>query len=274
MGAAARALIVAAFLGGVGAHAQAPAAEPHPSCVAIAQSDAQLEPVSKLCEFALSYRHSLPDFICEQQTVSRANWFGGPPQRKIESQITYQNGTELHSNTRVNGVPAEDRAGATMTFRTEGEFGGELVDLFTPVIKPEFRFEKKTRVRGIEALEFSFHVPEAENRFWTVNDGRKTVRPEFRGSIWLQPGTAKLLRIEVEPLHLPKDFLMESALSHTDYSDVSLGEVGTHLLPIHAESRACLRTKTGRTGTVPECIINTIDFHGCRKFAGRARIVP
>ena len=270
------AVAVLVFCGTV-ARAQQEAAgavQSHSSCAAISQGDRRLEPVSKLCEFARQYRHSLPNFICEQRTISSANWVGGPAERTTDSQITYRNGEEVRSNNRVNGAPADDAEVRTMVFRTRGEFGGELVDLFATTVKPRFRYEKTARIRGVEALEFSVRLSREDNLSWTVSYRAKTILPEFRGTFWVQAGSAKLLRFEIEPIHLPRDFPIESARSRTEYHDVAIREVGIHLLPIHSDTRACLRTKkTGVRASMTECIFNTVDFDGCRKFAADHKIV-
>ena len=39
-------------------------------CEAIAGGKAQLRPLSKVCEFALTYRRSLPYFVCMQTTTN------------------------------------------------------------------------------------------------------------------------------------------------------------------------------------------------------------
>lgn len=247
----------------------------HDNCRAIAAGDARLEPVSRLCEFALGYQRSLPNFICEEETVSRATWLGGPAPSTIRAQVTFQDGVEKHSNVLVNGAPDRGiRSGTEAAFRTEGEFGRSLVDLFTPPLQPEFRFVRRTKLRGLEALEFSFHIPQEQNLTWRVGDGNSWALPEFRGGIWLEAASARLLRISVEPMRLPKNFQMESSEEYTDYEEVNLGEAGIHLLATRAVSRGCLRTPPSARG-LPQshCITNTLQFHGCRKFGAKARIV-
>jgi len=264
------------LLCGAAAHAQSTPPEPHASCAAISQSDAQLEPLSKLCEFALAYRRSLPNFICEQKTVSRAHWLGGPQTMVMEAQVTYRNGVEQYSNVLINGKPGAVNAGpGAFTFQTAGEFGNELVDLFENSGRVQFGHAKSTRIQGKDAIEVSFHIKKEQNSFWSIGDGFTKIFPEFKGTIAVTRADARLLRESLTPVGLPDDFHLESAEKTTDYGDVNLGEAGVHVLPVKAQSRGCMRVPSVRRITPPpRCITNTLEFHGCRKFGAKARIVP
>ncbi|HTM17987.1 MAG TPA: hypothetical protein VL135_13820 [Terracidiphilus sp.] len=241
-------------------------------CGAISSRDPQLLPLSRLCEFVLSYRRSLPNFICEEETLSRSNWLGGPPPVMRQADVVFQDGMEQLSNVRTNGAPETEQAKRKrVTLQTHGEFGNELIDLFSQQAHAEFRYEKRTNLGGAQALEFSFHIAKDQNRIWTVGDGRYNILPEYKGAVWVEAASARLLRMRLETMHLPEFFRMESAEKQTDYAPVNLGEVGTHLLPVRSTSRSCLRPP--RRSTLQRCMTNTIEFRACRKFAGKARII-
>jgi hypothetical protein len=250
-------------------------------CAAIAERDPRLAPLSRLCEFVQSYRQSLPNFICEERTISTARWLGAPPTTVIEQQVTLLNGIERISNLRVNGAPADPSKSLDMTFLTHGEFGNEFIDVFDLAMKTEFHYERRTKLRGVDALEFSFHIAQQNNHLWKVEDGRTTEMPEFSGKIWVDSLQSRLLRLANQPLKLPREFLIQSAEKQTDYGDVDLGERGKHLLPVHARSHGCLRalppegilTRMGAGRSLPRCVTNTIEFSGCRKFVGKAKIL-
>jgi hypothetical protein len=242
------------------------------ACATISSHDVQLQPLSRLCEFALSYRRSLPNFICEEETVSRSNWPGGPSPVVTDAQVTYQDGIEKLSNVRTDGVPETDKAKRNQaTFKTYGEFGNELIDLFSPPARVAFRYERPARLGGVEALVFSLHLPRERNTIWTVGDGRYQVAPEFQGEVWIETGSSRLLRLKLEPMNLPRFFMMESAEKQTDYGQVNLGELGAFLLPVRATSRSCFRSPSVRAQQ--RCMTNTVEFRNCSKFAGKARIV-
>lgn len=98
-------------------------------CGTFAASDARLDLVSRLCEFALSYRHQLPDFIVQQTTTSE-----GMSKTVIKAQVTFQRGLENYSNVTIDGRPAPASSITTnppnsIQFSSTGEFGPALLDL-------------------------------------------------------------------------------------------------------------------------------------------------
>jgi hypothetical protein len=250
-------------------HAQAIAI---PGCAAIAGDDARLAPLTKLCEFVQSYRQSLPNFVCQQETTTKTNWFGGPPVRKIDEQVTYADGVVSYSNPRVNGTPLKTDDWRTRAeFTSSGEFGNELTDLFQLPLAPRFRFERNSSFHGTEAVVFAFQVPQERNTFWRVTQRERAFFPEVRGTIWVDSKSARPLRIEMRSVRLPIPLQMMTAETHTEYDDVNLGEAGIHLLPVRGESNSCMRP----TAFDPRerCFHNLLQFHDCRRFAAKARIV-
>jgi len=246
-------------------------------CAGLSEHNPQLEPVARLCKFAQTYRRSLPNFICdqeaisEQETASNAAWPGGPRPTRIQAQVTYADGGQQYSKVRINDRAQPASALQRLEFSSSGEFGSELIELFSPPIKAEFRFEKRTRVNGADALEFTFDLPQKANRSWTLIDETHTILPEFAGTLYLDAKSERLLRMDVKPMHLPRDFLIVSADTQTDYGEVKLGEAGVHLLPVRAESHGCLRHT--RTDVQERCFRNVLRFHGCHRFTAKARIV-
>lgn len=81
-------------------------------CQAIAAGDAQERPLSKVCEFALTYRRSLPDFVCGQTTT-----LTGPHSiAVVEAEVTFENGQERYSKVTTSiGAPRLIRSPALST---------------------------------------------------------------------------------------------------------------------------------------------------------------
>jgi hypothetical protein len=243
------------------------AAQTAPACSALSSDDPQRAPLTRLCEFALTYRRTLPNFICEQHTVSTPSWNELP--RILEEQVTYENGHSSYSNLRINGKPATESLGTrSVAFETHGEFGDEIIDLFTPGLV-QFQFARRERVRSVEVDKFTLHIAAETNRIWTIGDGRRTIAPEFQGAVWIDPA-GRPVRLELQPINLPQDFQMGSAEMRTEYEDVNLAEAGIHRLPTKAQSTGCQRATGGR---VPRCLHNTLTFRGCHRFAARSRIL-
>src|SRR5271165_6816315 len=89
-------------------------------CSAIPAGDARLVLVSKLCEFALTYRRELPDFIAQQTTTTHQM----SSTNVITAQVTFRRGHEHYSHITINGqhVPSTGRLPRNVRFISAGEF--------------------------------------------------------------------------------------------------------------------------------------------------------
>jgi hypothetical protein len=240
-------------------------------CGTFAAKDSSLELISKLCEFALTYRHQLPDFIVQQTTTSE-----GMSKTVIKAQVTFQKGLETYSNVTIDGRPAAASSITTtpptsIQFSSSGEFGPALLDLFKIPGATEFEFKKTSVVRNQPVAIYEFHVPEKKNVFWTfrIADGR-TFRPEYNGEIWLQPQTGRPLREEMQPVSLPAGWEITSAKTVIEYAMTALGDAGAFLLPVRSESTLCNQGMYG----MGACTTNVILFQNYRKFGATTRILP
>jgi len=97
-----------------------------------------------------------------------------------------------------------------------------------------------------------------ENSRWTVHVDSQTLVPAYEGSVWVDPSTARVLRIEMQARSIPSDFPMDTIESAIDYSYVSIGGT-SFLLPVHAESLGCPRGGG-------DCSHNIIDFRNYHEF--------
>jgi len=235
-------------------------------CSAISAGDTRLAPVAKFCEFALTYRRQLPDFIAQQTTTSH----GTSSTNLITAQVTFRQGREQYSHVTINGqhVPSTGTFPRNLRFTSAGEFGSFLVDLFTSPGVTEFKFRKESTLQGIPVAIFEFHIPSGDNKFWVLRDSKgRALRPEFRGEIWLEQQSGRPLREELEPAHLPADSEFASAKTITDYEMTPVGDVGVFLLPAKSETHLCVRQRT------VSCMESVLTFHDYRKFAATTRIL-
>jgi hypothetical protein len=245
------------------------------SCQVLAADDPQMGPLAKLCELSRSFHAHLPDFICTQTTVITAQ--RTTKIQTVEAQITYLHGKEQYSDIRVDGKPpASDRV-VWLThplLSTRGEFGSDLVYLFTPPIAAEFKLKQQTTFRSQAVLVYEFHLPAEKNTFWTLYDVKnQSVRPELRGELWIEQQQAKLMRLRLEPANLPLDFGIKNGSTMINYADVKLGEAGIFLLPASSETDACLRGyNLNLLAPTLTCLHNVVTFRDCHKFTAKARI--
>ena len=88
--------------------------------------------------------------------------------------------------------------------------------------------------------------------------------PAYKGSVWIDPGSGRVLRIEIQAMNLPRDFPMDQVESAVDYSFVSIG-ADSVLLPVHAENLGCQRGSKA-------CSRNVIDFRNYKKYVADSKI--
>jgi hypothetical protein len=95
--------------------------------------------------------------------------------------------------------------------------------------------------------------------------GSQSYRPAFKGKVWIEPSSARVLRIEMAATVFPAEFPADHVEASVDYDYVRLGGTQRYLVPVHAESLSCQR------GT-DNCFRNAIDFRNYQKFEGESSI--
>jgi hypothetical protein len=244
----------------------APDLSPRPERVAETQKppDPRIE---KAREQAAMFTESLPNYVCQEQMARFAsqthivNW---QPLDIVSTEVVYENGKEHYRKLAVNGKPTkkkiEELGGAWST----GEFGTVLVDVLSPSTAADFTFRKRARAGNREAYVFDLDV-DHEHSHWHVEGPSQYILPAYRGAIWIDKETSRVLRIEMQAYHMPEEFPWDKVESATDYEFVRIGGDREFLLPVHAETLTCQR------GT-NICSRNVIDFRNYHKYTGEADI--
>ena len=107
-------------------------------------------------------------------------------------------------------------------------------NFFTPLRTRSSGPAVRLTISGFSAQVYDFQV-RSENSHWKVHVGSQTLTPAYGGSVWVDPKTARVLRIEMQARNIPSDFPMDTVESAVDYSYVMIGGT-SFLLPVHAES--------------------------------------
>jgi hypothetical protein len=176
----------------------------------------------------------------------------------------YENGKEHYKDVAIDGKktnkPLEEIGGAWST----GEFGTILIDLFSPATAADFHFARDGRESGIAAKVYDFSV-KRENSHWTIHVGSQTYDPAYKGSVWIDPQTSRVLRIEMQAYGFPDAFPTDDVESAVDYSYIRLGDARQYLLPVHSDSLSCQRMSSA-------CSKNSIDFRNYHKYTGESTV--
>jgi hypothetical protein len=223
--------------------------------------------IRRAADAAMEFTETLPSYVCTE-LVTRSQSESTPanfqPIDVVSMEVIYENGREDYRNIQINGKKTvkkiEDTGGAWST----GEFGTVLVDLFSPATSADFRFRRDSRAGGVMAKMYEFDVTR-ENSHWSIHAGSQTYNPAYTGSVWIDPATSRVLRIEMEAKGMPGEFPIDHVESATDYQYIRLGDAKQYLLPVHAETLSCQR------GTA-YCSRNVIDFRNYHKYTGESSI--
>ena len=222
--------------------------------------------VEKAKQATVSFTEKLPNYVCKEfmaryeSTRQPADW---QALDVVSTDIIYEAGKESYRNIAVNGKPfqkgMEQMSGAWST----GEFGTMLLDLFAPWTAAEFRLRRRATVAGVETRVYDFEV-DRQHSHWHVLVASQSMMPAYKGSVWIEPATGKVLRLEMRARALPEKFPVDTVESAVDYDSVMIGGK-KFLLPVHAETLACER------GT-SNCSRNAIDFRNYHKFESNSDI--
>ncbi|HLY16238.1 MAG TPA: hypothetical protein VKR61_03395 [Bryobacteraceae bacterium] len=221
--------------------------------------------IEKAREAAGSFLETLPNYVCQElmtryQSQSNNSW---QPMDVVSMALVYENGQESYRNLSINGKPTkkkmEDLSGAWST----GEFGTVLADIFSPATAADFEFRKESRSAGRAAMVYDFSV-EREHSHWRVMVASQLISPPYKGSVWIDKETNRVLRIEMQAIHIPDAFPTDKVEMATDYEFVRFGE-RQFLVPVHAETLGCQRDSGS-------CSRNAIDFRNYHKYSGEASI--
>lgn len=210
----------------------------------------------------------LPNFICEEfmRRFEQRGRNDQVPLDTVSAEIIYRDAQESYRNVKINGQPTEQDLQEIGGSWSTGEFASTLVDLFHPATNAEFRSGGASPIPGFSGAQvYDFQV-RSENSHWAVTSDSQTVNPAYKGSVWVDPKTARVLRIEMQARNLPPDFPMDTVESAVDYSYITISGA-SFLLPVRAESLGCERSTSN-------CSHNIIEFRNYHELQVDFKLVP
>lgn len=241
------------------------ASEPAPPPPAPNPDDVFLE---KARDAAMNFSEVLPNYICQQFTT-RYQGEGRPVQWSaldvVSANVIYEDGKEHYRDIKINGKavnkPMEQIPGSW----SRGEFGTTLRDLFSPATAAEMHQRGDSTASGRSAVIYDFSVEQPRSH-WQTMLGGQSVTPAYKGSVWIDKQTQRVLRIEMQARDIPDAFPLNIIEWVVDYSYVRIGTTHEYLLPVRAENLSCWRGGT-------QCVHNALDFRNYRKFTSESQIM-
>ncbi len=230
---------------------------------------AQEDPlITKARETSESYTETLPNYIATQNTTRYVSTTTKPSwqaQDIVSAEVIYEAGKERYRNLAVNGKKTnksiEEIGGSWST----GEFASVLIDVFARSTNAVFHSRGSDTFNNRATARFDYFVNQ-ENSHWTVHGAAQSYRPAYKGAVWIDKETGRVLRIEMQSRQMPQDFPFDKVEMACDYDFVRLGTMTQFLLPVHSENLSCQR------GT-SICGRNTIDFRNYRKFGSESTLI-
>jgi hypothetical protein len=217
-------------------------------------------------EASENFTADLPNFLVEQMTTryqgtgKPINWHAIDV---VTANVASVDGKEEYKNIKINGKPTNTPIEKTGSW-SNGEFTITLQDIMSRYTDAKFTKVADDRIAGRPAYVYDLKV-EKSNSHWGIiaQDGRQ-YQPAYKGSIWVDKETRRVLRIEQQALSFPRDFPYDKAETVIEYGFVKI-EGKTYLLPITSENLGC------ETGT-RNCSRNVISFRNYRKFSAETNL--
>jgi hypothetical protein len=207
---------------------------------------------------AFQFSQKLPNFICQEYMARYVQ--RGQDKRPLDivsAEVVYNDGQESYRNVKVGGRPTDKGMMEMGGSRSTGEFASMLLDLFASNTDARFQSGGRTVISGSIAEVYDFRVRQ-ENSHWMVEAESQSIHPAYKGSVWVDPATARVLRIEEQAIDLPSNFPMDDIETTVDYAYTTIA-ANSSLLPVHAETLGCERGS-------PNCSHNIIDFRNYHQF--------
>ncbi len=126
---------------------------------------------------------------------------------------------------------------------------------------PSFIYRESVPIGGPPALRYAFQVPRAASGF-TLRVGTASAVVGFHGSIYLDPATTDLRRLEVFADDIPPGLGIKAAEDRIDYVRSRIGD-DEFLLP---QSSSLLMASSDNVSR------NRVRFSGCRRFSGESSL--
>jgi hypothetical protein len=226
-------------------------------------SDDMIEEARKAAD---SFTADLPNFIVQQVTTRYYSASIPPSWRALDvvtAEVACVDGKEEYRNVAINGKSTDRPVEKTGTWST-GEFVTTLQDVLSPMTAAAFVKRGPGQVANRPAVAYDFTVEQRNSHWHIVADENHSYAPAYKGSVWIDQETHRVLRIEQRTVWLPDSFPFDKAESTIEYGFVFIDRA-RYLLPIESENLACQRATSN-------CTQNTISFRNYRKFHAESDI--
>jgi VWFA-related protein len=220
-------------------------------------------------KYAMAYRDSLPNFMCEQVTDRSVNMDGTRQwvhKDKFTELLTFFEHRENRITLDQEVTSNTNHADMNDTKRVEsvGEFGFILSGLFRPASMAEFHW-KETGLLGDGTVQiFDYRVAREHSTFNLRGSSTDVITVGYHGQVVIDSATRTVRRITLTADDVPAKYPIQGVSESIDY-DYAVINNHDYMLPIGAQ----LITKTGKW----ELELNEIAYRGFHRFSTTSKII-
>ena len=236
-------------------------------------SEEQAALLAEVKDYAVNYTHTLPDFICLEQTRRYIDTTGRDAWRLqdiLSARLTYFNQKEDYKlvslNDQVITGKTYAQAGGALSM---GDFGTTMRDIFDAASHTSFSWERWATLRGRRTYVFSYRVPlplyiiDYQAR---QTDQMQRTKVAYSGSVFVDRQLHTIARITHEALNIAPSFPIRGASETLDYDFIKIGE-REYFLPLAATLQMQVQTFAGKVWRK-----NEKEFRLYRKYSADAVI--
>ena len=220
-------------------------------------------------KYAMEYRSSLPNLMCEQVT-NRSFSLNGAAQWKHKDKftelLTYFNHEEnrMMLEQELDGSTSHDQTRDSKGVISAGEFGAAFSGLFRPESKADFEW-KETGVLGDGSVQiFDYRVARENSIFNLRASSNDVVKVGYHGQVFIDNATRAVRRITEVVDEVPDKFPIRGVSVSVDYDYIAINN-HDYMLPVGAQ----VLLKKGHR----EQDLNEIEYRNFRRFGSNARIL-
>lgn len=243
-----------------------PAAPPAPAASSPPLAPAGDPVIARAQRAAIEFTEGLPNYIVQQV----ATWYGGAKSRQpnwqaqdvVTAEVVVDAGKESYRSLTVNGKKTSKPIEEATPGWSRGEFATAMIDVLARS-NARFTYRRNETIARLATRVYDFKVEQAFSH-WRVGTAGQTVQPAYRGSIWIEPESGRVLRLEQQAEKLPEEFTLDAVEVSLEYAPVRIG-TGEFLLPVRSENLACMRE-------APVCTRALIEFRNYKRFGSESSI--
>ena len=234
-------------------------------------SEEQAKLLDEVRDYAINYLHTLPDFICLEQTRRYVDTTGREAWRLVDlisARLSYFNQKEdyklVSQNDRVITDTNYASVGGALSM---GDFGTTMRDIFQRRSNTSFAWERWTTLRGRRTHVFSYRVPLEFSQYSIEYQGEskgdvQRIIVGYHGEVFVDNEFHTIVRITQQAENIPPSFPVQEAKETVDYDFTKIGDQD-FFLPLAVD----VRMHAGRQWTK-----NSKEFRLYRKFSADAVI--